>query len=197
MVTFLGLLVQPCFGEGGTLQTYITGVCGECSQSLRHTEFVPTHGVCAFPVSTVQILGWSARNCFRWALGCMHFPGLSHSGSGSQVLHRGTDFIGPTFCALPRSKQLRWPGTWRVQSPPIGGCVLSPPPSSQLGFLGVQLACLLRCSVYLFWGADLWLQPSRGMSTVQNPKKFWLAINPACSLVDDSSLGPQLPPFWL
>ena len=35
------------------------------------------------------------------------------------------------------------------------------PPSSQLGFLGVQLACLLRCSVYLFWGADLWLRHSR------------------------------------
>ena len=36
--------------EGGTLQTTITGVCGECSQCLSHTGFAPTHHVCAFPV---------------------------------------------------------------------------------------------------------------------------------------------------
>ena len=41
------------------------------------------------------------RNCLRRALGCVHFPGLSRSGSGSQVLHKGADLIGPAFCALP------------------------------------------------------------------------------------------------
>ena len=56
-------------------------------------------------------------------------------------------------------------------------CDLSPPPSLPLGFLGVQLAHLLR-----------------QMSTVQNPKKSWLATKPACSLVDDASLGPRVPP---
>ena len=45
--------------------------------------------------------------CREWALGCMHHPGLSHSCSGSQVLHKGTDLVGPAFCALPRSEQLR------------------------------------------------------------------------------------------
>ena len=75
-----------------------------------------------------------------------------------------------------------------------GGCFLSLPPSLPLGFLGVQLACLLRCAVCLFWGADLWLRPSRQMSTIQNPKKSWLARKPACSLVDDASLGLRLPP---
>ena len=35
------------------------------------------------------------------ALGFMQSPGLSHSGSGSQVLHRGADLVGPAFCALP------------------------------------------------------------------------------------------------
>ena len=34
-------------------------------------------------------------------------PGLSSSGSCSQVLHKGADLVGPAFCALPRSKQLR------------------------------------------------------------------------------------------
>ena len=34
-------------------------------------------------------------------------PGLSHSGSGSQVLHKGTDSGGPAFFALLQSEQLR------------------------------------------------------------------------------------------
>ena len=46
-----------------------------------------------------------------------------------------------------------------------------------LGYLGVQPAHLLR-----------------QMLTVQNPKKPWLAVKPACSLVDNASLGLQLPP---
>ena len=103
MVTYLGSLVQSCCGEGGTLQTNITGVCGECSQCLGHTGFAPTHGVCAFPVYTAQAPGCSACNCLRRALGCVHFPGLSRSGSGSRVLHKGADSIGSAFCALPRS----------------------------------------------------------------------------------------------
>ena len=39
------------------------------------------------------------------ALSFMHFPGPSCSGSGSRVLHKGTDSVGPVFCAVsgPRS----------------------------------------------------------------------------------------------
>ena len=81
MVTYLGSLVQSCCGEGGTLQTNITGVCGECSQGLRHTGFAPTHGVCAFPVYTAQAPGCSAGELSK---------------------------VGPGLCALPRSKPLRF-----------------------------------------------------------------------------------------
>ena len=123
---FLGSLVQLCCGEGGTLQTNITGMCGKCSQCLRHTGFAPTHSVCAFPVYTAQALVPSSRNCLRRALGCMHFPDLSRSGSSSWVLHKG-DLVGLAFCALPRSEQLRWPGAWWAQSPSVGGYVLLPP----------------------------------------------------------------------
>ena len=35
------------------------------------------------------------------ALSCVHSPDLSHSGSGSWVLHRGADSVGPVFCAFP------------------------------------------------------------------------------------------------
>ena len=86
------------------LQTNNTGVCSQC---LGHTGPAPAHGVCAFPVYTAWALDCSPRNCLRPALGCMHFPGLSHSGSGTQVVLRGSDSIGPAFCALPRSEQLR------------------------------------------------------------------------------------------
>ena len=77
MDTFLGSLVQSCFGEGGTLQTNNTGMCSQC---LGHTGFAPPHGVCALPAHTAQALGCSAGNRPRPALGFIHVPGLSHSG---------------------------------------------------------------------------------------------------------------------
>ena len=58
-----------------------------------------------------------------------------------------------------------------------GRCNLSPPPSLLLAFPGVQPAHLLK-----------------RMLTVQNPKKSWLAMKSACSLVDNASLGLRLPP---
>ena len=45
------------------------------------------------PVFTAQTLGCSARNYLMQAVVCMHFPGLSRSGSGSEVLHKGTDWV--------------------------------------------------------------------------------------------------------
>jgi len=81
VVTYLGPLVQSCCGEGGTLQTNITGLCGECVQCLGHTGFAPTHSMCAFPVYNTQA------------------PGCSE-GELSEV--------GPGLHALPRSKPLRF-----------------------------------------------------------------------------------------
>ena len=107
MVVYLGSLVQSCCGEGGTLQTNITGVCGECSQCLGHTGFAPVHSVCAFPVYTAQAPGCSAGELSKVGPGCVYFPGLSCSGSGSRVLDKGPDLVGPAFCARPRSEQLR------------------------------------------------------------------------------------------
>ena len=166
---FLGSFVQSCCGEGGTLKTSNTGMCLQC---LGHTGFAPAHGVCTFPVYTAYALGCSAGNCLRPALGCTHFPGLSRPGSGTWVVLRGADSVGPAFCALPRSEQLRWPGVWWEQL-----LRLIAFPSLLLGFLGIQPVHHLR-----------------QMLTVQNPKKSWLATKPACSLVDNASLGPQLPP---
>ena len=57
------------------------GMCGDCSQCLGHTGFVPACGMCPFPVYTAQALVCSAGNCLRRALGCICFPGRS----GDQV----------------------------------------------------------------------------------------------------------------
>ena len=62
---------------------------------------------CVLSFYTSQALCCSARNYLRQALGCLHVPGLSCSGSGSQVLHKSADLVGPAFGALPRSEQLR------------------------------------------------------------------------------------------
>ena len=106
---------------GGRNTANITGMCAECSQCLGHTRFAPTHSMCAFPVYTAQAPGCSAGELSKQALGFVHFSGLRHSGSGSWVLHKGTDLIGPAFCALSSSKQLCRPGAWQAHSLQVGG----------------------------------------------------------------------------
>ena len=98
VVTHLGSLVQLCCEEGGALQANVTGECGVRAQCLGHTGFAPTHDVC-FPGLHCSGSRLLCRE-LRQALGCVHFPGLSRSGSGSRVLHKGADSVGPAFCAL-------------------------------------------------------------------------------------------------
>ena len=103
MVIYLGSLVQLCCREGGTLQTNITGVCGECLQCLGHAGFAPAHSMCVFLLYTAQAPGCSTGEMSKAGPGlCVH-----HSGSGSLVLQKGADSVGPAFCALPRCEQLR------------------------------------------------------------------------------------------
>ena len=136
---------------------------------------LPPFTPCVLSQSTLLRLQVSLQgNSLKWALGCVDFPGLSHSGSGSQVLHKGTDSVGPAFVPFPGPSSS---GTRCLVSTlsPSSGCLLLPPPSQPLSFLGTQQARHLRCTVCLFWGADLWLRPSWWMSTIQNPRKSWLA----------------------
>ena len=127
------------------LQTTNTGVCSQC---LSHTGPAPAHCACTFPAHTAQALGCSAGNCPRPALGCMHLPGLTCSGSGTQVVLRDADSVGPAFCALPAPSS-----SGDEVFGKRGHCDLSPIPSLLLSFLGVQPAHLLR------------------QMAVQNPKK--------------------------
>ena len=96
---FLGSLVQSRCGEGGTLQTNNTGICSQC---LSHTVSAPAHGVCSLPAHTAQALGCSAGNHPWPALGCLHLPGPSPSGSGTRVVLRGADSqLGLRFVPFP------------------------------------------------------------------------------------------------
>ena len=159
---------------------------------------------------------------------CVCFPSLHCSGS--RLLCQELSEVGPRLYALSRSKPLkfRFSSTqqrhrlgraWvlcpsQVRAAQVTRCLastvalswrlnLTASPSQPLGFLGVQWARILRCAMCLFWGADLCLRPSQRMSTVQNPKKSWLTMKPACSLVEDASLelpsgqARRIAPFWL
>ena len=85
---------------GGTLQTNITGMCGECSQCLGHTGFAPAHCMCSFPVYTAQAPGCSAGELSK---------------------------AGPGLCALPRSKPLRLRFLGTPQMYRLGwACILCP-----------------------------------------------------------------------
>ena len=113
------------------------------------------------------------------------FPRSKLSGSGSQVLHKGADLVGPAFCALPgpssSGDQVLGERSWSQLK---AVTYRLPRPSHSVfwvynghAFSGVP------CAVCLFWGADLCLQLSQRMLTIQNPKKSWLAMTSACSLV--------------
>ena len=134
MVSYLGSLVQLCCGEGGTLKTIITGMCGECLQCLGHPGFAPAHGACASLVYTAQAPGCSAGELSKVGPGLRALPRskpLRFRFLGTPQRHR---LVGPAFCALPRSEQLRRPGAWRVHSPQVGQCILSPPRSWLVSF---------------------------------------------------------------
>ena len=97
VVTYLGSRVQLC-SEGGTISLVFWGVLCVCPSSRKHVLSGST---------LLRLQDDMQGNYPKWALNFVHFPGLSCSGSGSRVLHKGTDLVGHAFCVLPRSEQLR------------------------------------------------------------------------------------------
>ena len=55
------------------------------------------------------------------ALSCVHFPSLSHSGSGFRVLHKDADSVGPAFCAFPGRNSS---GTQELDERTLSGCIM-------------------------------------------------------------------------
>ena len=101
------------WGRKNTAKKKKSLACVGSAHSVWITLGLPPITACVLSQSTLLRLQVALQgNCPKRALGFMHFPGLSRSGSGSQVLHKGTDSVGPVFCALPRSEELRRPGAW-------------------------------------------------------------------------------------
>ena len=81
--------------EGHCRQISLSCVGSACS--VPATLVCPCSRRVCFPILHFS----GSRLLYRErALSCMHFPGLSHSGSGFWVLHKGADSVGPVFCAF-------------------------------------------------------------------------------------------------
>ena len=84
--------------EEHSKQISLVGVGSACSVWV--SLGLPPLTACVLSLSIllrlqVALLG----NFLGWALGCVHFPDLCHSGSGSRVRPKSTDSVGPAFCA--------------------------------------------------------------------------------------------------
>ena len=146
--------------------------------------------------------------------GCVCFPSLHCSGS--RLLCGELSVAGPGLHALPRSKPLRFRFSGSPQKLRLGwGCILCtsqvraaqvtrclvssvPHPPLEVAFyrLPIRRSVLWVYSGRAFSGEPYissgklisGCDPPSGL-TIQNPKKSWLAVKPACSLVEDASLG--------
>ena len=120
--------------------------CVGSARSVSATLGLPVLTACVRSQSTLLRLRVALQgNCLRRALSYMHLPGLSRSGSGSQVLHRGVDLVGPAGPSSSGNQVLGDHGRPRLAGRGGRDCDLPRPWSLPLGFLGEQPARLLMC----------------------------------------------------
>ena len=131
----------------------ISLACVGSACSVWATLGLPTLTACVLSRSTLLRLQVALQGkCPKHALGCVHFPGLSHSGSGSRVLHKGTGWA----CVLCPSQ---------VRAAQVSRCFASalpqvyrmsyrlPRPSHSVSWVHRKSAISsLPC---VLWGADL------------------------------------------
>ena len=172
-------------------------MCGERSQCLGRIGFAPTHGVCVLSWLTLLRLQVALQNCLKWALDCVHFPGLSRSGSGFPVLHWGADSVGPAFHTLPRSEQLRWPGAWWAFSPSLVVHLVTSQ-LQPLGFLSVPRECRSQaCRVSPLGGWSLTVTLLADVNRPGSQEDLVSNWEPACSLFKDAVSGADIAPHLL
>ena len=146
---------------------------------------------CVLPRSTIlRLQGALHGHCPKWALHFVHFPGLSCSGS--QVLYRGTDPDGLCVLCLSQVQPTLATGCLASTLSQVDCAPYSPPQSWPLGFPGTLQEHSPRSAVYLLWVSDLRLWPSWQMSTIQDPRKTWLATGSLLSLFEDVVSGAEI-----
>ena len=158
---------------------------------------------------TECVLSWSTPlrlqvalqgNYLKRALDCVHFPGLSCSGSDSRVLHKAQTRLGLRFVPFPGPSSSGNQVLGERALPRWGGaCYHLPGPSHLVSC--VRSGSAISGVPCLLWGADLWLRPSWWMSTVHDPRKTWLATGGLLTVWwRMPSLGQRLPlslQLWL
>ena len=94
VVTFLGSLFSHAVGREEHCKQ-ISLVCVGRAHSVWATLGLSQLMVHVLLWPTLLSLQVALQgNCLRQALGCVHFPGLSCSGSGSLVFHECADLVG-------------------------------------------------------------------------------------------------------
>ena len=81
--------------------------CVGSARSVWAALGVPPLRVCAFPVYTAQAPGCSVGELSKADLGFRALPRFKPLRFRFLVLHNGADSVGPAFCALHTSEQLR------------------------------------------------------------------------------------------
>ena len=186
MVSCSGSLVQSCRGEGGALQTNVTGLCGEDLQCSDHTVCPRSRHVLS--PSTLLRLQAALQGAGPELRALPRLKPLRFRVSViPQTRGLGwacADSVGPAFCAFPaRAAQATrsFPGALSL------GAAHLPVRTSVSGRAGPVRLCL-------YAAAGLWLPPSRRTATIQNLRRSLVRNwEPVCSLVGVPSLGPSWP----
>ena len=130
-----------------------------CARSVSSSLGMPLH-----TAHTAQALRCSSGNRLRPALGCMHLPGLSHSGSLS---------------GSPQRRRFGW------------ACVLCPSQDRVARVFGERGRCDLPPFPAAQFSGCTAGSPSQADGGCPEPQEV-LVKKPACSLVGNVSLGPRL-----
>ena len=164
--------------------------CVGSACSVWATLGLPPFMACVRSLSALLRLRVSLQgNCLKWALGCVPISGLSCSGSGARVPHKGTDSIGAAFCALTGSEQLgectlsRWAVrliTSLVPAARISGCAA-----------GV-LSQMCHVSPLGSWSLAATLLPD--VNRPGSQEELVSNWGPAHSLVEDAVSGAKITP---
>ena len=156
VVSCLGSLVQSCCGEGGALQTNVTGLCGEHSQCSGHTGFAPRSQNMCFPRPHCS----GSRLLYRErALSCMWFP----------------------FSGTPQKRRLGWAcilclphpsssGSQELDERTLPGCGAPYPLRGPNLSFRVTVGCACVCSMELVFSCD----PPGGCQPSRISGSLWL-----------------------
>ena len=145
MVSCSGLLVPSCCGEGGALQTSVTGLCGEHSRFSGPIGFTPAQGGCVcFPCLYCSGSWLLSR---EQSLHCVDFPGLSRSDSGFWYSTKTQTQLGLRSVPSPVRAAQAARSLTSALSPGAERLLPSAVPAS--------FRRLVECALCQFWGAGL------------------------------------------